>query len=104
MSCKDDNSYGHVLKYTGIFGGVQGLGIIAALVRNKAAALLLGPAGMGLASLFNTAANFMSQATSLMPSSGRSGRRKSAGCSPIAILLAVKEAPASVEFSADTGA
>ena len=65
MSCKDDNSYGHVLKYTGIFGGVQGLGIIAALVRNKAAALLLGPAGMGLASLFNTAANFMSQATSL---------------------------------------
>ena len=46
----------------------------------------------------------MSQATSLMPSSGRSGRRKSAGCSPIAILLAVKEAPASVEFSADTGA
>ena len=65
MDCKDGNSYGHVLKYTGIFGGVQGLSIVAGLVRNKAAALLLGPEGMGLASLFNTAANFMSQATSL---------------------------------------
>ena len=34
---KDESkdSYGHVLKYTGIFGGVQGLNIIIGLVRNK---------------------------------------------------------------------
>ena len=62
---KGENSYGHVLKYTGIFGGVQGLNIIVGLVRNKLVALLLGPAGMGLASLFNAVVNFMSQATSL---------------------------------------
>lgn len=56
-------SYSHILKYTGIFGGVQGLNIIAGLVRNKFVALLLGPAGMGLASLFNTVLSFISQAT-----------------------------------------
>ena len=57
------DSYTHVLKYAGIFGGVQGLNIIIGLVRNKLIALLLGPAGMGLASLFNTAINFITQAT-----------------------------------------
>ena len=61
---KADNSYGHVLKYTGIFGGVQVLNILVGLVRTKAVALLLGPAGMGLASLFNTIVSFVSQATS----------------------------------------
>jgi len=57
------DSYGHVLKYTGIFGGVQGLNILVSLVRNKLIALILGPGGMGLASLFNTTVNFISQAT-----------------------------------------
>ncbi len=59
------NSYGHVLKYTGIFGGVQGLNIFVGLVRNKFAALLLGPAGIGLVSLLNSTINFVSQATNL---------------------------------------
>ena len=36
--------YGHVLKYTGIFGGVQGLNILIGLVRNKLVAVILGPA------------------------------------------------------------
>lgn len=59
------NNYGHVLKYTGIFGGVQGLNILMGLVRNKFVAVILGPAGMGLASLFNTTVNFISQITNL---------------------------------------
>jgi O-antigen/teichoic acid export membrane protein len=58
-----DESYSHVLKYAGIFGGVQGLNILLGLVRNKIVALLLGPMGMGLASLFNSVVNFISQAT-----------------------------------------
>ena len=58
-------SYTHILKYTGMFGGVQGLNIAITLVRNKFVALLLGPAGMGLASLFTTIVNFFNQATSL---------------------------------------
>lgn len=65
MKKERDEGYSHVLKYTGIFGGVQGLNIIINLVRNKLIALLLGPDGMGLASLFNTTVNFISQATNL---------------------------------------
>jgi len=53
------------LKYTGIFGGVQGLNILIGLVRNKIVASLLGPAGMGLAALFNSTVTFISQATNL---------------------------------------
>ena len=63
MKEERDDSYGHVLKYTGIFGGVQGLNILVGLVRNKIVASILGPDGMGLASLFNTTVNFISQAT-----------------------------------------
>ena len=59
------DSYSHVLKYTGIFGGVQGLNILVGLVRNKLVSMLLGPAGLGLASLFNSTVNFISQATNL---------------------------------------
>ena len=65
MKKERDENYSHVLKYTGIFGGVQGLNILISLVRNKLIALLLGPQGMGLASLFNTTTNFISQATNL---------------------------------------
>ena len=63
MTEHDKGAYGHVLKYTGIFGGVQGLNVIVSLVRNKFVALLLGPSGMGLVSLFNTTVTFVSQST-----------------------------------------
>ena len=65
MFKETDEDYGHILKYTGIFGGVQGLNILIGLVRNKLIALLLGPSGMGLASLFNTTVTFLSQSTNL---------------------------------------
>ena len=65
MKQEHDDSYNHVLKYTGIFGGVQGLNILINLVRNKIVAVLLGPSGMGLASLFNTTVGFLSQSTNL---------------------------------------
>lgn len=64
-TANDNDSYGHIVKYTGLFGGVQGLSILINLVRNKMVAVLLGPVGMGLASLFNTSLNFVSQATNL---------------------------------------
>ena len=54
-----------MLKFTGIFGGVQGLNVLVGLVRNKFVALLLGPDGMGLVSLFNTTVQLISQATHL---------------------------------------
>lgn len=63
MEEKREESYGHVLKYTGIFGGVQGLNILISLVRNKIVAKLLGPGGMGLTALFNSTVNFISTTT-----------------------------------------
>lgn len=65
MAKANDELYSHVLKYTGVFGGVQGFNILVGLVRNKCMAILLGPSGMGLASLFNTTVGFVSQATNL---------------------------------------
>lgn len=66
-----EDSYSHILKYTGIFGGVQGLNILMGIVRNKFAALFLGPAGMGLVSLFYSTVNLIVSATNLgIPTSG----------------------------------
>ena len=53
------NSYSHILKYTGLFGGVQGLNILVGVVRNKFTAMFLGPSGMGLLALFNSTSNFL---------------------------------------------
>ena len=58
-------SYDHVLKYTGVFGGVQGLIILIGLVRNKIMALLIGAGGMGLSALLTSVQNFASQCTNL---------------------------------------
>lgn len=65
MAKENDELYSHVLKFTGLFGGVQGLNVLIGLVRNKFVALLLGPGGMGLVSLFNTTVQLISQATHL---------------------------------------
>lgn len=56
-------SYRHIIKYTGLFGGVQGVSILVALVRNKLVALILGPNGMGLMSLFNSTVKLLSDST-----------------------------------------
>lgn len=65
MEEQADRQYRQIVKYTGFFGGVQGLNILAALVRNKIAAVLLGPAGLGLISLYNAAVKFVGDTTSL---------------------------------------
>lgn len=59
------NGYRHILKNIGLFGMVQGLTIFVALIRNKVIALLLGPMGIGLLSLYNATVSFLSGATSL---------------------------------------
>lgn len=43
-----NTTYDHVLKYTGIFGGVQVLKILVNVCRNKLASVILGPVGLGL--------------------------------------------------------
>ena len=65
------DSYSHILKYTGIFGGVQGLNILISVVRNKFATLLIGASGLGLLSLFNSTINMFVSACNLgIPTSG----------------------------------
>lgn len=65
MEEKRNESYDHVLKYTWIFGGVQGFVILINLVRNKFMALLLGAGGMGLNALMTSVQNFASQCTNM---------------------------------------
>lgn len=57
------DSYSHILKYTGLFGGVQGLSILVGVIRNKLIAILLGPGGMGLSSLFSSTIKLVSDST-----------------------------------------
>lgn len=65
MEERNENGYSHILKYTSLFGGVQGLIILIGLVRNKAMAVFLGAAGVGLNSLLTSMQNFASQCTNL---------------------------------------
>ena len=58
-------TYSHILKYTGLFGGVQGLGILINIIRNKLVAMILGPDGMGLMALFSATVKFVGDSTSL---------------------------------------
>lgn len=74
MKNNDNNSYKHTLKYASLFGGVQGLNVLIGVVRNKFAALILGPAGMGLAALCNSAVTLISTMSSMgMSMSGVKG-------------------------------
>lgn len=56
---------GVVMKAMGLFGGLQMLTILCGVVRVKCVALLLGAAGVGLFSIFNSALTLLSTATQL---------------------------------------
>lgn len=62
---QDDSTYDHVLRYTGLFGGVQGLTMLFSIVRNKLAAYFLGTSGIGLVSMFSNAIHLVNQSTNL---------------------------------------
>ncbi|HEY0047541.1 MAG TPA: O-antigen translocase, partial [Flavobacterium sp.] len=61
----EKTSYRSIIKSATIFGGVQVANIAISLIRNKAIALLIGPAGIGMVGLFTSAINFISGLTSL---------------------------------------
>lgn len=56
-------TYDHIIKYTGVFGGIQGVNLLISIIRNKLASILLGPSGLGLVSLCNTATSLLGNAT-----------------------------------------
>ncbi len=55
-------SYSHVLKFMGVFGGVQGLKLIVSLVRNKLSSYLLGTTGFGLLTIYSSITEFVTNA------------------------------------------
>lgn len=60
-----DASYDHVLKYTGVFGGVQGLKMLVSVVRVKLTAYILGGWGMGMITAYNTVYEFLFNASNM---------------------------------------
>ena len=60
-----ENSFRSILKGTSLFGGVQVFNILISAVRLKFVAVILGPYGMGVAGLFNTASLTIQQFASL---------------------------------------
>lgn len=56
-------TYGHVIKYTGLFGGVQGITMLMSIVRNKLVAMLLGPEGVGLINIYNNIIKLVAHST-----------------------------------------
>lgn len=59
------NPYKDILKHTALFGGVQVFQIIINLIRGKIVAMILGPAGMGVSSLFSTSSLTLQRFSSL---------------------------------------
>lgn len=60
-----ENEFRSVFKGTSIFGGVQVFNILISAIRIKFVAIILGPSGMGVAGLFNTASLTLQQFASL---------------------------------------
>ena len=54
-----------ILKATSLFGSVQGLNILINIVRTKLVALLLGPTGVGLNSIYNETRELIHSTTNL---------------------------------------
>ena len=62
---EEENSFRSILKGTSLFGGVQIFNILISAIRLKFVAVILGPAGMGAAGLFQTASLTIQQFASL---------------------------------------
>lgn len=56
-------SYRQIMKATSLFGGVQIYNILISIIRSKFVAILLGPAGMGIAGLLTSTIGFIGAAT-----------------------------------------
>lgn len=54
-----------VMKAIGLFGGVEVVGVVCSLLRNKFAALWLGEVGFGLFAIFNAALEMLNKVTTL---------------------------------------
>jgi len=62
---EDSSSYGQILKASSILGGTQVLVYLISLIKNKVAAVLLGPSGVGLIGLYTSATSMVAIAAGL---------------------------------------
>ncbi len=62
---EEQSSYRQIMKATSIFGGVQVYNIIISIVRSKFIAILLGPAGMGIAGLLTSTTGLISSISNM---------------------------------------
>lgn len=62
-SDKKEATLGRVLKYTGLFGGVQGLCVLLSILRTKLTAVLLKVGGMGLIDSYSRTTEMVGAAT-----------------------------------------
>jgi O-antigen/teichoic acid export membrane protein len=60
---KSKNSYDQIIKTTSLFGGVQIINLIISMVRSKVLAILIGPLGFGITSLFSSTINLINSIT-----------------------------------------
>ena len=60
-----DSGYEGILKYAGIFGGVQGLVSLIALLKVSIVSRLLGPVGVGMLEVYNRSTELGKKATDL---------------------------------------
>lgn len=58
-------SIARVLKYTGLFGGIQGLYVLIGIVRNKLTSILLSTGGIGLIDMYNRTAELIGNSTNM---------------------------------------
>jgi len=56
-------AYGHILKYTGLFGGTQVFYLLMSIVRNKFTAIFIGTFGLGVIDLYCRTIDLLSNAT-----------------------------------------
>ena len=60
-----DSGYDDILKYTGIFGGVQGVVNLITLLKVVLVSKLLGPIGVGIVDVYNRSVELVKKATDL---------------------------------------
>jgi O-antigen/teichoic acid export membrane protein len=60
---ENQSSYRQIFKATSLFGGVQVFNIIISIIKSKFVALLIGPAGMGIAGLLTSTTQFITSLT-----------------------------------------
>src|SRR5437763_11281705 len=57
IAAQGSSSYGEILRSSALIGGASALTVVIGMVRVKAMAVLLGPAGVGLLGLYTTIAD-----------------------------------------------